>query len=503
MSDSITSKIFNALGGKNGDYYGETFFLTEKNKVTQLDTPGLWNHNPTVNNYWSKSIDDESNFSKSNLNLLQAIEDTVANAENYLDITTLWHTSGPHGGFPSGTFANALRRGFRRMAATGKKPKIRIMVGLPIGVLVSTGDMNNWLNKLIHIDWDITVYIANNHPQIVSWNHSKIVAADGKVAIVGGHNMWHASYMSFAPIHDISVKMEGDAVIGAHQFCNRIWTKPMDPLKWYKHKYKRSDWPIFSNFPDTTPGNTRSLSLGRLGAGIAPSLTINSNASVFGRVTAILNAKKEIRISQQGLGFLLNNIGNFDVPTMAALAKAIHNGVAVFIVVSNDGAKDGSGAGYAGSSIFYQCGVLAAFIEKELTDGFPPASDPVAYMNLPEHIVDVNKYKSGDSFKFSKATSDLFSSAVYFASLRFSEIGGPWTDGHTKRIPGNHAKLYIIDDTNFYVGSDNMYRSGTDHGLQEFGYLMEGQVETQKFISDYWDKLWMYSKMQRHTYIKE
>ena len=58
----------------------------------------------------------------------------------------------------------------------------------------------------------------------------------------------------------------------------------------------------------------------------------------------------------------------------------------------------------------------------------------------------------------------------------------------------NHSKVYIIDDDCFYVGSDNMYPSAHKEGLQEFGYLIEDKKETQKFITEYWEKLWQYSK---------
>jgi phosphatidylserine/phosphatidylglycerophosphate/cardiolipin synthase-like enzyme len=58
----------------------------------------------------------------------------------------------------------------------------------------------------------------------------------------------------------------------------------------------------------------------------------------------------------------------------------------------------------------------------------------------------------------------------------------------------NHSKVYIIDEDCFYVGSDNMYPSAHREGLQEFGYLIEDEKETQKFKAEYWDQLWGYSE---------
>lgn len=58
----------------------------------------------------------------------------------------------------------------------------------------------------------------------------------------------------------------------------------------------------------------------------------------------------------------------------------------------------------------------------------------------------------------------------------------------------NHAKIYIVDDASFYVGSDNFYTSGHTAGLQEFGYLVEDAAEARKFRANYWDKAWKFSE---------
>lgn len=55
---------------------------------------------------------------------------------------------------------------------------------------------------------------------------------------------------------------------------------------------------------------------------------------------------------------------------------------------------------------------------------------------------------------------------------------------------GNHAKVTIIDDELYIVGSDNMYPGY----LSEFNYLVEGEEAVSTFIKEYWDKLWHYSE---------
>jgi phosphatidylserine/phosphatidylglycerophosphate/cardiolipin synthase-like enzyme len=83
---------------------------------------------------------------------------------------------------------------------------------------------------------------------------------------------------------------------------------------------------------------------------------------------------------------------------------------------------------------------------------------------------------------------------LQLAQLYYAPNVNYWQVGSQQKPAANHAKVYIIDDTHFYVGSDNMYMSASPQGLQEYGYLIEGQLETQQFIEDYWKPLWQNSK---------
>lgn len=55
--------------------------------------------------------------------------------------------------------------------------------------------------------------------------------------------------------------------------------------------------------------------------------------------------------------------------------------------------------------------------------------------------------------------------------------------------PGNHAKIMIIDDEAYIVGSDNLYPGF----LSEFNLLIEGKEAVDDLINNYWHKLWRYS----------
>merc|ERR1719478_613296 len=57
----------------------------------------------------------------------------------------------------------------------------------------------------------------------VSWNHSKIIAVDGKHLWQGGHNLWSEHYLMFNPVHDLSMVAEGPVAMDAHRFADELW----------------------------------------------------------------------------------------------------------------------------------------------------------------------------------------------------------------------------------------------------------------------------------------
>jgi murine toxin len=61
--------------------------------------------------------------------------------------------------------------------------------------------------------------------------------------------------------------------------------------------------------------------------------------------------------------------------------------------------------------------------------------------------------------------------------------------------PGNHAKLLIIDDEAYVVGSDNLYPGS----LSEFDYLIEGPEAVGELLKVYWEPLWKYAGPHART----
>ena len=55
--------------------------------------------------------------------------------------------------------------------------------------------------------------------------------------------------------------------------------------------------------------------------------------------------------------------------------------------------------------------------------------------------------------------------------------------------PGNHAKVMVVDDELYGVGSDNLYPGS----LSEFNYLIEGEEAVKDLLDTYWEPLWRHS----------
>jgi len=56
-----------------------------------------------------------------------------------------------------------------------------------------------------------------------SWNHSKLIAVDGKYLRTDGHNLWSDVYLQQEPVHDLSIELEGLVAQDAHKFANAYW----------------------------------------------------------------------------------------------------------------------------------------------------------------------------------------------------------------------------------------------------------------------------------------
>ncbi len=55
---------------------------------------------------------------------------------------------------------------------------------------------------------------------------------------------------------------------------------------------------------------------------------------------------------------------------------------------------------------------------------------------------------------------------------------------------GNHAKVLIVDEKIFYIGSYNAYGAG----LAEFGHVVDDATRSKDFVETYWKTLWTEAK---------
>lgn len=467
-------EIYESLGGPNGQGAGVTYSLTESNRLDELlTTPNLWGHNPAITDYIPAAQ-----------NLVQAVEDLVASAINSIDISVLYP-------FPDGYFLDAISNGIKRAVAAGNTPVVRLVAGFYYPVqqpIDPTGDIERFIAAL-DAPADVEVYVAGMQTWITSWNHSKLVIADGKSAITGGHNFWSNDYTQFAPVHDVSIRLSGPAVKTAEGFLNRIWyhiaNAATDPgflrLFWSRKSYQgeitdEALETIDSPVPSAA-GNTRLLALARMGRNLEPSTpeVPANDASHIARIKAIGMTDSHVRVSQQMLGGSL--IGVFDHDFLDAAAQHVVDGKDLTVVISDTGATTQDGGSYSGAGVEATAIVLAFWISR------------------------LSSLSGQDLI-------DLLAAKVHVAPLRFydRQSGDPadrswtWRRDDVEIEPANHAKVYIFDEDGFYFGSDNAYTMPLNTlGMQEFGYLVSGRDETLEFIDGYWSKLWQYSSQFEFT----
>ncbi len=220
-----------------------------------LQTPNKWGVNP------DEITPDHANH------LPNAIGDLIATATRFVDIATLYPA-------PNGLFAGKIKEGLRR---AGANVTVRILVGHypPFSVYF---DAEAYL-KLLRDDLTavpgltgLTIYVAALKTDVLSWNHAKIVAVDGRAAIVGGHNLWGPDYLAERPVRDLSMRVAGQAARSAHQFLDVLWehvhrwNRPLSPIS-FRWKYgtseitrdslKKAELP-----PDASTGSVRVLAAG-------------------------------------------------------------------------------------------------------------------------------------------------------------------------------------------------------------------------------------------------
>ncbi len=449
---------FQALGGEQGAGHGIFYGRTSLDSLEWLQTPGLWGKSPSDNSYWNRET-----LPPCSQRLLDAMAEIIRNARSHLDIAALES-------FADGFFEKMLRASLAELGRTGREVTVRILYGSHPFTTETPEKLEGWLARITSpIEGNSRLHITAGRMASVkegpnsSFNHAKIVAADGRKVVVGGHNFWSADYFAFAPTHDLSAGIEGEASREAHRYLDRLWAWMGENAR--EPKPEAASFTVgwengrltpgamakpAPEFPGQT-GKIPALFLSRYGIGIFPENSI-ANLAASCAVAAFRAAQRSILISHMDLAFHYQGTSYWPDAIFSALADALTDPgrqLDICVVLSQPGGRSGSGGIYSWGETLE--GVLQKL--RSAVGGRP------------------------------------LSGSFRVAPIRFSSLGDVWQDGERVCKITNHAKTWVVDESLFYIGSDNLY----PHKIQEFGYLIQSEALVARWMADYWLPLWKYS----------
>jgi phosphatidylserine/phosphatidylglycerophosphate/cardiolipin synthase-like enzyme len=395
----------------------------------------------------------------------------IVDAQQAVDITLLQPV-------PDFRFLAALRNAMTMLARSHRAVTVRVLVGQypPGGV-----DAKGFLAELVRDAKTVpgarlTVYAAGMRScggdvlcPSLSWNHAKIIAIDGKTAVVGGHNMYSQDYLIDQPIHDISMQLQGSAAIDAHRYADELWQyvcdhdDPISAVSMYA--YRSGSAELSSGClpkiqlpvqPSGAASGVPVLATARLGAGITSDF---ANQDDLARDLIFGAARDDILVAQQDVAFVMPGEPEPLYPelTLNAWAEFLLSGRGdVYLVLSSDGAEGRSKSAYSN-------GVTIAAVADKMLQVAQSRS------TLPKPTL-----------------IDLLCRHFHLAPFRFGP-DATWPGNHPI---GNHGKFWMVDDRYFYIGSDNLYPVD----LQEFGYILDDRVAGAELRRSYWNPLWRWSR---------
>lgn len=457
----------------------------------------------------------------------------MIDAKIFLDITTLTP--------PTDRFLAALTNALTYISnkPEDQRPIVRILysnwaanaAGFPDLLL----DASKFLKKILQkVDSakKLTVYTGaiNAGPEkgitawAFSWNHSKIVAADGQTAIVGGHNMWGEHYLGKNPVFDVSMKVQGESATHAQDYADKLWGYVLwrindSPFDKALQKEGTHSLVHTAAYTYDTSSNTSTITksyeivgdtfvpnpkgqpdkdvYARAKAdfpsqsGTIPILSIGREAGmdlshVFPDRNSYLSeegepadrsmyqlfsmAENKIRISLQSFSLLSAlapvewYVVTWDYALFYEMAKAVRRGVTIEVVLSNPNA-------------------IAGGLSK--TEA-PYDGEDVKNVNKRLRDVLIREF-----YLTAVEAEALVAQKFFVTNFRFSQDEMYPDSKGVKSVPlPNHAKTFMVDDRLFYIGSQNQYRCN----LAEFGYVVEDVTVARSYIDNYWTKLWEQSK---------
>jgi phosphatidylserine/phosphatidylglycerophosphate/cardiolipin synthase-like enzyme len=406
--------------------------------------------------------------------LVNRIYDLIAGAKSTVDITLLQPP-------PDTRLLGTLRAAFGALARSGRQVSIRILIGQ---YPPDTVDTKDFLDKVSADMKDV----AGAHVRLIvaamrsctsfddcdsySWNHAKIIAVDGREALVGGHNLYSRDYLVDDPVHDLSMRISGPAAASASGYVDTLWQYVCSNLAAGKAislsglPDNSCPGPSAKARPAPSKGGLPVMAVGRLAAGITQDF---ANQSDLARDLMLGAAKHDIKIAQQDLGF---NFGRADTlfpeSNLERLVTFLMRGEGdVYIVLSNEGSYAPDGGNYSNGVPL----TALAHRLREMVVGRLEAKDPQSRYAI----------RLGPD-----PANAILCDHVHLAPLRFGP-DATWPDHGTF---ASHMKFWLIDDRAFYIGSDNMYPVN----LQEYGYIVDDSKAAGELLDALWKPLWQWSE---------
>jgi phosphatidylserine/phosphatidylglycerophosphate/cardiolipin synthase-like enzyme len=367
------------------------------------------------------------------------IYNLLVTAQSSIEISTLTP--------PDGRFEAAVRNAITFIG--DRDVRIRVIFGAVIGDdSRGTADVLHSLTRDLGATSHARVAVGEIRDGPLSWDHAKVIAVDGATAIVGGHNMWTRHYLASAPVHDLSMQVTGSAAAQAAHFVDALWRHTCTPPVDFGSYSEISGDGGCDETPLPAPaagtGSAHVITVGRLGA-------LGDNAADDAILALVNGAHTSLRLSLQDIG-PVGAGADWPQPYLQALAAAVERGVDIQLIVTNLSARpDGLSAGSSSYS-----------------NGWTPA----------DLIAHVNAYASAHSMQ---VAGDLCGH-LHVAALR-QGADDTWPTGATF---ANHAKLAIVDDATFYLGSQNWYPAN----LVELGFIVDDAAVTQQLRDGYFTKAW-------------
>ena len=449
--------------------------------------------------------------------MLDRITTIIANAKTVVDISSLAKLA-------DGDFLEAIKEGALRADAAGNRPVIRLLWG-------RANSFNTDDNKALRDFQGAVQRVAPNLvviaslmadvripetllPAKISWNHSKIVAADGKVAFVGGINMWSNDCLqSVDPVTDVGVVVEGPAAADSQKFLDVLWRyaasdafpvrfligavrDPMQTTIVATPGIDPNNYLSLAPAPSPGTGNVRVMAVGRAGfiadQFIAPGRI--SGRNVDNPVSAAEQENANWPITSTPMNgpttFPARNTWDGNNPSDTAI-RALIDSAKTSVIINQQSMEfpQGLTLDYAVNKPCYdvrlfdalarkvRAGISVTIIVSNDVSGYRANADWTKSVML-ERLINLTGSR--------EAAVAIAARSLRVAPFRYSDAAH-WPNKNEG--PRLHSKVIEVDERALYVGSQNAYPDEQ----QEFGYIIEDRAAVADFNRLYLDPCVMYS----------